>query len=114
MYNLLSVGKGPQIYKIGLEMGGTIGGDDAKNAKNSHLLVIMCMRVLQKIGLLDLINRTQFKKGNGYKIRANMGRSYNVIMGQCTAFTRSKIDNLSGWDVTSEISDLTFLIKGIK
>ena len=95
-------------------MGVTIGDDDEKSGRNTHLLVIMRMSISQKFGLLDLTNRTQFKKGNGYKIRANMGRSYNVIMGQCTAFTRSKIDNLSGWDVTSEISDLTFLIKGIK
>ena len=33
--------------------------------KNAHLLVIMCVRLSQKIGLLDFTNWTRFKKGNG-------------------------------------------------
>ena len=55
-------------------MGVTIGGDAAKSGKNTHLLVIMRVRLLQKIGLLDLTNRTRFKKGNGYKIRTKSVR----------------------------------------
>ena len=50
-------------------MGVTIGDDAAKSGKNTHLLVIMHVRLSQKIGLLDLKDRTRFKKGNGYKIR---------------------------------------------
>ena len=46
----------------------TIGGDAAKSCKNTHLLVIMRMRISQKIVLLNLTNRTWFKKGNGDKI----------------------------------------------
>ena len=47
-------------------MGLTIGGDAAKSGKNTHLLVVMRMMLSQNIGLLDLTNRTRFKKGNGY------------------------------------------------
>ena len=50
-------------------MGVTIGGDTAKSGKNAHLLVVMQVRLLQKIGPLDLTNPTEFKKVNGYKIR---------------------------------------------
>ena len=57
-------------------MGVTIGGDAAKNDKNTHLLVIMHMRLSQKIGLLDLTDRTRFEKGNGYKIRTKSVRDY--------------------------------------
>ena len=37
-------------------MGVKIGGDAAKNDKNNHLLLVMCVRLLQKIGLLNLRN----------------------------------------------------------
>ena len=47
--------------KKGLEMGVTIGVDDAKVEK-THLLVAMCIRLLQKIGLLNLKNWNQLKK----------------------------------------------------
>ena len=47
--------------KIGLEMGVTIGGDAAKSGKKTHLFVIISVRISRKIGILDLINRTQFK-----------------------------------------------------
>ena len=50
--------------KIGLEKGVTTGDDTTKSGKKTHLLVIMCLRLLQKIGLLDLKNRNWFKKGN--------------------------------------------------
>ena len=53
-----------------------IGGDAAKIGKNTHLLVVMRVRQYQKIGLLDLKNRTRFKKLNGYKIRMNLFRDY--------------------------------------
>ena len=39
--------------KIGLAMGVKIGGDSAKSGKNTHLLVIMHVRLSHKIGLLD-------------------------------------------------------------
>ena len=55
--------------KIGPEMGVTIGGDAAKSGNNTHLLVVMRVRLSQKIGLINLTNCTRFKKGNGYKIR---------------------------------------------
>ena len=61
MSNLFDVGKGLQIYKKRLEMGVTIGVDSAISGKNTHLLVIMHVRLLQKIGLLYLTNRNQFK-----------------------------------------------------
>ena len=48
-----------------LAMWVTIGGDVTKNGKNTHLLVIILIRLSQKIGLIDLKNRTQFIKGNG-------------------------------------------------
>ena len=51
--------KGPHNYtNIGLAMGVTIGGDATKIDKNTKLLVIMRMGILQKIGLLDLTNQT--------------------------------------------------------
>ena len=57
-------------------MGATIGDDDEKSGRNNHLLVIMRMSISQKIGLLDLTNRTQFKKGNGYKILTESVHNY--------------------------------------
>ena len=39
-------------------MGVAIGGDAAKSDKNTDLLVIMRVRLSQKIGPLDLTNRT--------------------------------------------------------
>ena len=62
MYNLFGVGRGPQIYKKRTKMGVTIGGDAAKSGKNTHLVVIMHVRLSQKIGLLDLKNWNRFKK----------------------------------------------------
>ena len=56
---------GRKSTKNGLTMGVTIGGDAEKSGENTHLLVIMRMRLSQKIDLLDLTNRTQFKKVNG-------------------------------------------------
>ena len=40
-----------------LTMGVTIVGDAAKSGKNNHLLIVMRVRLSQKIGLLDLTNR---------------------------------------------------------
>ena len=37
-------------------MGVTIGVDAAKSGKNTHLAVMMCVRLSQKIGLLNLTN----------------------------------------------------------
>ena len=39
-----------------------IGGDAGKIGKNTHLVVIMRVRLSQKIGLHNLKNRTRFKK----------------------------------------------------
>ena len=50
--------------KIGLAMGVKIGSDAEKSGNITHLLVIMNMRLFQKIGLLNLMNRTLSKKGN--------------------------------------------------
>ena len=46
-------------------MGVKIGGDAAKIGKDAHFLAIMRVRLLQKIGILELENWNQFKKGNG-------------------------------------------------
>ena len=60
---------GPQIFKTVLAMGVTIGGNSAKSGKNTILLVIMHVRLSQKISLLDLKNQTLFKKENSTKQR---------------------------------------------
>ena len=60
-------------------MGVTIGGDAEKSDKNTHLLVIMRMRLSQKFGLLDLTNRSRFKKVNGHKQRTKSVRDYCII-----------------------------------
>ena len=57
-------------------MGVTFGGDAAKIGNNTNLLVIMHTKLSQKIGLIDLTNRTRFKKANGYKIRTKSVRDY--------------------------------------
>ena len=57
-------------------MGVTIGGDAAKIVKNTHLLVVMRVRLSQKISLIILTNRTRFKKGNEYNIRTKSVRYY--------------------------------------
>ena len=46
-------------------MGVTIGIDAVKSGKNNNLLVKMCVRLSQKIGLLDLMNRNRLKKLKG-------------------------------------------------
>ena len=43
-----------------------------------------------------------------------MGQAYNMILRQSTAFTRSKLKSLKGWEAMSESSDLIALMKGIK
>ena len=48
-------------------MGVKIGVDAAKSGKNTHILVVIRVRLLQKISLLDLTNQTSFKKGNSHK-----------------------------------------------
>ena len=45
-----------------LSLGVAIGGDAFKMYNNTHLLVIMCVRISHKIGLHKLTNKTQFKK----------------------------------------------------
>ena len=58
MSNLFGVGRAPEIYKIGVAMGVKIEGDAAKSGNKTNLLVIMRVRLSQKIGLPDLTNRT--------------------------------------------------------
>ena len=57
-------------------MGVTIGVDADKSGKNTHLLVVMRVRLFQKIGLLNLTNGDQFKKVNGYKINMKIVSNY--------------------------------------
>ena len=71
--------EGERKYKKVLEMGVTIEGDAAESGNNTHFLVVMHVRLLQNIGLLDLTNRTQFKKLNGYKISTKVC----AINGKC-------------------------------
>ena len=56
---------GHESTKIGRAMGVTIGVDAGKSGKNTSLLVKMRVSLLKKIDLLNLMNRTQFKKRNG-------------------------------------------------
>ena len=53
---------GHKSTKVGLTMGVTIGSDDSKSVKNTHLLVAMHVRISQKIGLLDPTNWNRLKK----------------------------------------------------
>ena len=53
---------GHKSANIGLAMGVAIGGAAAKSGKNTNLLVIMRVRLSQKIGLHNLTNRTRLKK----------------------------------------------------
>ena len=55
-YSVLEGGR--KSTKNGLVMGVTIGGDAAKSGKNTHLFVIIRVRLYQKIGLIDLNIRT--------------------------------------------------------
>ena len=70
---------GHKSTKIGLAMGVKIEGDAAKSGKITHLLVLMRLRISQKIGLIDLKNQTWSKKGNGYKICTKSVRDYCVM-----------------------------------
>ena len=56
------LGGGRKSTKILLAMGVKIEGNAAKSGKNTHLLVIMRVRLSQKIGLIELMNRNRFKK----------------------------------------------------
>ena len=69
MSNLFGVERGTQIYKMKLAMGITIGGDSDKSGNNTHLLLLMRMRLSEIFVLISLTNQTQFKKGNGQKLR---------------------------------------------
>ena len=53
-----------------------IGVDAAKSGNNTNLLVIMRVRLLHKIGLLNLKNWNLFKKGNVQKKRTKIVRNY--------------------------------------
>ena len=50
------------MTQFGLAMGVKLGGNAAKSVKNTHFLAIKRVKISQKIGLLDLMSRTQFKK----------------------------------------------------
>ena len=53
---------GLKSTNIGLEMGVKIGGYAVKIGKNTHLLVVTRVRLSQKIGLINMTNRTRFRK----------------------------------------------------
>ena len=67
---------GQKYTNILLAMRVTIGGGAEKSDKITQLLVIMRVRLLKKIGLLNLNNRTRFKKVDGYKQRTKSVRDY--------------------------------------
>ena len=69
-------------------MGITIGGDAATSGNNTNLLVVMHVSLSQKMVLLDLTNRTQFKKVNGYKIHTKIVRNY---WGMCVILNTGSI-----------------------
>ena len=54
MSNLFGFGRGVQIYKEWTNNGCKKWGDAAKIGKNNHLLVMVRVRLLQKIGIFDL------------------------------------------------------------
>ena len=58
---------GRKSTKTELEIGVPIGGDATKTDKNTHLLVIIRVKLSQKTFLLDLTNFTQFNKGNHWE-----------------------------------------------
>ena len=88
MPNIFGVGRGTQIYKNGLAMGVTIGGNAAKSGNNTHLLVVMRVRLSHIIGLIVLTNQTQFKKGNGYVLRT---KSVWYYWGMCLMINRRSV-----------------------
>ena len=59
---------GIKSTNIGLEFGMTIGDDATKNGKNTHLLVIVRVGLLQKIGLIQKRKRleTTYKNIHSY------------------------------------------------
>ena len=57
-------------------MGVTIWVEASKSGKDIHLLLIMCVRLWQKIVLLNFPNRTRLKKVNGLKIRTKSVSDY--------------------------------------
>ena len=75
MSDIFGVGRGHKSTKIGPAMGVTIGGGAAKIGKNTHLLVVIHVRLSQKIGPLNMTNRTRYKIGKGYKIRTKSVRN---------------------------------------
>ena len=70
---------GLKSIKIGLAMGVKIGGDAEISVKITHLLVVMHVRLSQKIGLLDLTNRNQFIN----KMAIKYVRKVCGITGEC-------------------------------
>ena len=57
-------------------MGVKIGFNAEKSAKNTHLVVVMRVRLSHNIGLINLTNRTQLKKVNVYIIHTKSVRDY--------------------------------------
>ena len=82
--NIFSVGRGLQIYRNWTSNGGDTLGLCCKSGKNTHLLVIMRVRLLQKICFpqLDKPDLIQKRKRleNPYKKCAQLlGNAFNVI-----------------------------------
>ena len=80
-----------------------IGGDTEKSGNKTHLLVIMCVMLSQKIGLIDLTNRTLFKKKKQllttYKSVCNNCRFFNILHTLSYYYAHKNIDLLEVCDV---------------
>ena len=87
---------GRKSTKIGLAIGVKIGGDAAKNGKNTHLLVIMRSRLLQKICLLDLTNwnrvKKQMAKNNVQKVIASTAELVSCYIHASYYYTHTNVD----------------------
>ena len=75
-------------------MGVEIGGTSSKSANNTHVLVIMRVRLSQKNFLHNLTNRTRLKKGNGQK--------------QCTIYKKIFEKTKGGYIDTNATPDAKF------
>ena len=107
----LMLEEGRKYVNMGLAVGVTIGGDAAKIGKKTHLLVIMHVRLLHKLGLLDLMNRNRLKKGNFQEQRTEiiqdyMQNSFNVTYMQLIT-TRTLMS--TSWMCEAVISAHRFL-----
>ena len=69
-------GREKQHVKTWTSNGGGNWKCSCKNDDNINLLVIICVRLLQKFGMHNLTNLTQFKKVNGSKQLMTITHNY--------------------------------------